>query len=396
MDNSGTAYSWSLTGGLRGLEDRLIRYPWLVCVLAALWAGLICFPQFSSFREGDTLLILNWNALRAQIAHPLTPLNIDANFHAGQIGRRITMPVLAHVLGLRLEHLFLLQFALVPVFLRLVWKAVAQAASDRIALWAMLGLSCCFVTQTFWFDNVGNFDCFGYCFLAAALAARRWSWAALWLFLGLFCDERVYILAPVVMLWHQLGGADAAWDWNLKNLKPVVWALVVVTVVALGLREWLKQVYGLGVPVGQTGDLGLALIWKYWQNARYGLFSAFELGWVAVVLLPIMIYQKQKLLGVGMGGYLAVAVLATLSVIDESRSVSYLFPAVLLGWVLLERTAQGDEARLLGAFVAVGGLVIPPLVVVGPFLLEPPHGFFPGMWHEIAAGVGALWRGLPQ
>lgn len=395
METSGSTYP-GLSTGLSRLEERLVRYPWLVCLVAGLWAGMMCFPQFSTFVHGEPLLVLNWNALREQIAHPFTPLNIDANYHAGQIGRRITMPVVAHLLGLRLEHLFLLQFALVPVFLRLVWKAVAQASSDRLAFWAMLGLSSCFVTQTFWFDNVGNFDCFGYTFLAAALAARRGGWAALGLLLGLFCDERVFLLAPIVLLWHQAGMPKGESDFRIWPLKPAAWILVATVVLALGLREGLKQVYGLGIPIGQTGDLGLALIWKYWQNARYGLFSAFELGWLALIAVPFMTYRKQKLVGVGLAGYLTVVVLATLSVIDESRSVGYLFPAVLLGWVLLEQSLPEAEGRLLAAFVAVGGLLIPPMVVVGPFLLEPPHGFFPGFWHQIGAGLSALWHGLPR
>ena len=378
------------------VERKLAHRPWLVCLVAALLAGMACYPQFSTFAHPNDLLLLNWNALRAQIEHPFTPLGINANFHAGQIGRRLTVPVLAHVLHLRLEDMLLIQFAALPVFLRLVWLAIRKAAGSGLALWVTVALSSCFVSQTFWFDNIGNFDCYAYLLIAASLATRKGWLACLFFFLGMFTDERVIVMGPIIMAWHHIGLPYGRFEARFGPIRKSVWALGITLVAALALREALRPLFGLGILVGETGDVGLALILKNWQRVRYGLFFTLELGWIPVLLIPALFWRDSKMLGLDFGIYLLTAILATLSVVDQSRSVSYLFPASMLGWVAMEKKMAAGSGRTVAALAAFAGLLIPPMVVVGPMLIGPSQGYFPGTWREAANGLNAIWQGLPR
>ncbi|MEZ5203543.1 MAG: hypothetical protein R2701_03915 [Acidimicrobiales bacterium] len=166
-----------------------------------------------------------------------------------------------------------------------------------------------------------------------------------------FVDERAFIVAPLVALWHLLRDDDPR---QPKAMRDLAWvpALTVVAAMAahLVIRSWLKARYGVGE--GQNRSPGDP--WTQLNNYPNGIWGALEGYWlVALAGLATMWRSGRRLLATGASLVIGVMLLVGVSVFDISRSVGFIFPIVPVALLAMRPVERSWKESLLWVAAAV-------------------------------------------
>ncbi|MGB3618617.1 MAG: hypothetical protein WBA12_10890, partial [Catalinimonas sp.] len=285
--------------------DRLARgrYWWL---RVALVGGLLsCLVTAPSFQYGPENVLA---ALRLQIEAPLARRDYSPQTHEAKRALRLTMPTLAHVLRLRLGHLFAIQFAGGFLLLGVAALLTEKLCRDRVAAVLMVVALAFAPPGTACFtDEVGYFDGVAYLLLLLAMWSRAVPLVGLCALLAAFTDERAAVATGFVFLWwlrHFLFGEGRPARHDLFRA-----AAAVVAVVAWGaMRLWLAERYGLRTPVAGGGYVvGFDMWLRYYQFVPLGLLSGLEGLWAVLVASAwVLVHRRRRLGGALFGGLVVV------------------------------------------------------------------------------------------
>jgi len=184
---------------------------WLLALVVLLASLMVAFPHIRHYTDWQP----TWqeNALSWQIQHPLSPIPVERfarpghdsvglSDHLRKRTYRITLPLVAHLLGLGLRGAQIVSaVAALGLVVLLVLHLRRFTRDPAILLLLSLAVSCSYLAQWgindfFFFDGVGYF------LLAAAAYVRQPILIALLLLLAGFSDERAVLAAPLIYLLY--------------------------------------------------------------------------------------------------------------------------------------------------------------------------------------------------
>lgn len=278
-------------------------------------------------------------------AHPFTMVEATTGSHQSKLAFRLLPPVLAHGLGLGATGCKLLETAF---GVWLLWLALAlgeRITGDRLCgvLSGLLTAGLLAGTASF-IEFRCMFDGAAIALLIAAMLTQRPLWIALLVFLSAWTDERGFIGAGLVWLFHALPQTHRWRTFPLALVRPESLAVAAAWAAYLAGRWWLSETYGL---VMDTNEIGWGVLFEQRNNAALGIWSALEGAWIPVALagLALTLTRRWPTLLLGLLATSAV-ILAALSVRDITRSMAYLLPLFFLALRVLRGNDEKESSSL--------------------------------------------------
>ncbi|MBN98312.1 MAG: hypothetical protein CME16_03545 [Gemmatimonadetes bacterium] len=334
---------------ISALERHASRRKWLLwasafCVLVSL---ITACPNYNFYAEQliapsgkkTTDFLQDKTNFERQIAHPLVPIHqliqIDSDFdHIAKRGFRLVMPVIGHLFGLGLTGCLFLQHLMGFIFIFCVGSLGYEITGDRIsAVFLMLAFSLVYLLNSFFYQLNIHFDGPAYLLMILAMLARGPWPISVAIFLAGFADERALIAFPLVFLWHLMRNNDlqefsarSFFSWNSSAVGCAA-GLLIHLLVRLSMMRW----FDFRLPVGNQNGVGLERVRDQFSQAPVGIISPLEALWLLPVLaLALLVLSKRHALLSVYSLAIAAVLIAGLSVVDTTRSMAYVFPAIFI------------------------------------------------------------------
>ena len=367
--NADTSYVRPLTrwaDGACGLLAKIaLRRNWsLIGGLIAIALSLICRGStnldFHQISKRIDARCLEW-----QCQHPLSPVSDflspletyqagdehDRASHLYKIGFRLTIPLLSRALHLGFWGWIILPFVAGLIFYPLCCKVVFNLTGDRV--FALLFAWAFAVTEAghlffgdFWLlygDGVGLL------LVLICMASRSPALIFTAAILASFCDERgLLALLPVYLFYSCKAGALREWRFScLLRPNAQMWAIGAALLGYLILRLALRAIFHL--EIDDSGLMQKATILSNLQEKFPGaIFVTFKFLWLLPILGAVGALSSGCRAWV-LWATLSVAplFLASMMVFDVTRSLSYAFPALLIGVKLMSSEDKVSNRRVM-------------------------------------------------
>lgn len=335
----------------------------LVILLAAL---LMSFPSLDGIGGGD------WNVIHQVGRHPFTDLGFDQAGHAGKFLYRVTMPIVGETLGLSPAGYMVLQalFGVLMVYALLV--ALERVTRDRVTTFLFALAACMTYGGVVAFvETRGNFDGVALALLVVALAWPRPAVIGSMVFLAAWTDERALLASGLLLACFAF--ERAVRDSELTENGMVVrgggrrgtaqMAAVLAAAVAYAVsRGAVATAFDLPQP---TGGVGPSVLLDQLNNAAVGIWTGLEGLWIPLLLALLLLWRaRMRLLATFTGAVIAVIVLFALSVVDITRSMAYLLPAVVFSAVVMATMLPRSVVHRV-ALVSLAMSAVWPIYYVG-------------------------------
>ncbi len=353
-------YNW-LEEHVRWANRNVLAVP---IILAASW--VVALP---SLRH-----LLNWQPSWAEeaqgwkVQHPLSSIPVERfakpvhdlagiSDHLRKCTYRITVPLIAHVLGLNSRGAQVLGVIGSIAFLIVLFRSFGQISGNPlIALLLSLAAACAYLGQ--WgMHNPYFYDGAGYFLLAAAAYTKRPVFISLLLILGGFCDERVILAAPLLYLLHGDFGTTQFRVVDIvrpnKRQCGILLAGCIFVLLRLGLGYYVGRLFdstevGMGILRYNIAQLPLA-----WMLVYKGATLVIATGFLS--LLTPRFWRSALLVSLAV----IPGVLGSLMVSDVSRSLNYTFPVLLLCTKALTDSENAVTLRRVSVCAAAISLLTP-------------------------------------
>ena len=255
---------------------------------------------------------------------------------------RIFTPALAWLLGLRGISGLALQYVALAGLLATVFALLRREAGNVAGLAAVAALGGTFTV--IWSSGYAGFpDSVSHLFVALALLSRRPSVTFLTLTAAGLNDERAFLALPLVVLWQIYLTPDRVRRVLLAHGAAAVGAVIAVWFTRQALTHGLigpgitrptlyGRIHEKVLLSGQPWD-------STWGKFSFNVFMAYRWLWLMPLLACIVPASTlQRRICVLALAVLVAGSLSTVIVADVSRSVGFLFPALLLALLHLLRT----------------------------------------------------------
>lgn len=242
---------------------------------------------------------------------------------------RLTMPVLAHTLHLGVIGCFAVQFAAGILLFYLLARLLERATHDRcVALLVCLGVAGTWGGVTSFVELRGIFDGVAIFLVLAAMYVRQPVGIAVLIFAASFTDERAILAAGFAYLWWVLESDPSRLRRAGSWFNPRSLSVAAGVAGHLVLRYYLSQRFGLHTEGSAQLLSGNAIFVSQINNFPLGVWTGLEGLWVLVCLSLLSLKGISKPLLVAYVGLVLVIAFAAGSVVDITRSMAYLLPAV--------------------------------------------------------------------
>lgn len=334
----------------------------------------ICYatPFFTLLSPAEPPLL--WNVIHLQAAHPLTPVSgLEPGSHEAKHVFRLTMPLLAKLSGVASERgqmllLFSMQYAAGVLFFGLCFTLFQQLLQNQAAA-TLFTLSTAFIYpgQACFFDLFGYFDGMAMFFLLLTFVWRSPLLILGCLLAAFWVDERAIVAASYTYLWLKLRTGKAG-GWRqllLPDRHSVVVPLAIV--ITLGLRYWLTREHGFVLPVSADGCVGFTRFLKAERLFRLpiGIWSPLKLHWLLLGLAGICLGLHRRFALLVLSGLAVLAsICVALAVVDITRSLNYVFPAVILSVGIVAKASQQRFMLGLAVVLLVLSILVPSYFVM--------------------------------
>lgn len=292
-----------------------------LALLCALYCIVTNVPQYSSLLTGKSRGIPIWNRVNRQIDHPFTAdSSNDPESHEARLTFRLTAPLIGKVLPTndflhRMQGLFVIyNLCGVLFFYLLICFAEAHFGSRLASFLLPWCFAVIYAGKIFFCDTAIFFDGLAYLFLLIAISSRKPGWVFAGLFLAFYTDERAIIGSGFVLLYYVLQQRLG------KDHRAAIYAVFAAGVSYVISRLWLQHSTGMSTPVS---DLRFAHVaqYTYFSFILLGVFVAFKSYWL-LFGAGLFLFKGFWPRAIFIGTLLAVIV-AGVSVLDFSRSISY-------------------------------------------------------------------------
>jgi hypothetical protein len=357
-------------------------------LVAIAISHLLSFPAYDALFDGS--FDSSWDIQETQFREPLTPRIYDPQHHEAKSAFRLTVPVVAHILGLQRTGALVLSFCSGVLFLFLAASITHRETRDRVAAsLTSLGLAGTFVGACGFVDHRGMFDSVA----IALLAASMWVEAPLAIFgfvlASAFTDERAFIASPLVMLWHAARLGPMKNDIRASHAKQARCFAVVAMLPAYAIiRIYLGYRYGLKSSATAVGFHTLAL---QLHALPLAFWTALEGFWLLVAAAcGILVARRQRIFLVLFTGAITAVLMVAFCVEDLTRSAIYVVPAVFVAVAVVAGSESRQTVRRLVLVCAAASILAPTYYVarVVPYWLVPMplqimRMIFVGRWNTL-------------
>lgn len=327
----------------------------LISTLVSVFLQVPSFPEIEALFPTRAILEISNS--------PWTQIHYDAGSHAEKKTLRPLVPLIANVL--RLKHTWQVYFLFAvanAVLLFLIARLLECRTGDRlVAFLVTLGLSCAYFGFSGYSDTKGWGDVIPFVLILCSMVWPRTMVVLIAHFLAMAGDERS-VISAVFACWWFVCISDRSFEKSLicriLAQRHLIMASLFAMVAYVAMRCYMHINLGFNMPMG---NVGLPVLLE--QNVEHllpGLWGAFEGYWILLLLYVVGLFLTKKwmdglLILVGMTGYS----IACMMVHDVTRSISYVFPVVVLAIVEIHRDthtrSRTDYLFLLVTFLNVLG-----------------------------------------
>jgi hypothetical protein len=282
---------------------------------------------------------------------------------------RLLPPLVAHALGLRGVHGFLLSWAGLLLLLGYVANATAARLPRRVdALFAtvLVGTTSAVFTATGWLGLNDGWLWFAVLAASFGRASAAWPLACLG---GPWIDERFILGFPLIIVVRWLDRRET--PSFSRGLAALAWLLPYAMV-----RGWLtREGWGGNSSGFLEAQLHATKVWL--PFAPLGWWLGLRAGWIAVGTSIIAAAERGKIFAVLLVAALLTGVGAsTVLASDLSRSIAIALPALVFGCVAAAERWPTRVTSLLGGtcllnlFLPAGHVVYTQVHPISPLPIE--------------------------
>ena len=339
--------SLSLVANFRARVGRLVSTPqwaWTLALWCVLFSLFFAFPTYTQIDHATF-----------EVVHHKGEVLFDQDNYGEQdrgflFTFRVLVPLVGGMLNLGTAGYFVLQAVVGFLLFVVVARLVERETSDRVtATFLTLGLALTYAGSVAFLEVRANFDGTALLFLAVAALAVKPLGVFLATFAATWTDERAIFAASLVLLFHALKQSSTA--------SAVALAVVVHAI----LRFVLTQIYDLTDPLLIGGH---AYFTDQFNNLPLGLWTGLESLWLLVGAACVVLWHhRQKYALMSYFFFMAGVTALAIAVIDVTRSMIYLLPAVFVAVRILSRTSIPDLRKLAGYALALS--LVWPVYYVG-------------------------------
>ncbi len=295
---------------------------------------LTCLSLFFAFPGYTELHRAEWQELFIKAQHPFTNSLAGAGSHDAKITFRLLIPLIVHALHLDITGVLIFTGIIGILNFYLVLHIAYKILRDkRLAI--IIGLCSCFIyfgKCSFIELRGGMFDGIAMCLLLLSIATPSNILKGIFIFFCAWCDERGLIASSLVWVYILYEYRNSPFIKKVLNGAAIslyiAWLLYAIT------RYWLVQQYGLQTDVGGTGP---KVLFNQVNNIPIGIWSALEGLWLPVIYAFLALYRDRSFFELlkFMGACILILIVGV-SVLDITRSVMYVFPAVFIALSILK------------------------------------------------------------
>lgn len=257
---------------------------------------------------------------------------------------RITVPVIAKLLGLNLIGTYILQFVSgVLIFLLTALIIERETKSRLISFFVTVLVGAIYAGISGFVETRLYFDSVALLFLLGAMFFRNPFMIGSFSLLAGFTDERAVVAAGFVFIW---------WAIQAKSNKPEIKAffnkqsiaVVISVLIYLMIRMLIMRSFNV---ISYTELQNEFRLFDQINNGPMGIWTGLEGGWLIVGLALVTLLVKKRwvtLLAVLIIGLTQIIV--ALSVVDITRSMAYLLPLLFLSVAILNKETNDDYVNL--------------------------------------------------
>ena len=326
--------------GLR-LLDRSLAGRWWLLVATAMATVVSLFFAFPTYDNLDTHS-KDWVAIQKIADHPFNQDGLTNTDRAYNFTFRVAVPLVGGRLGLGPQGYLVLQ-GLAGIGMFAAAAHIVNRLTGRRRLGALVAMTvglmwagaCAFV------ELRGDFDAVAIALLAAAMATRRWYLVTLCCFAAAWTDERAIPAIAFVMLFHHVVESR-----ELGPLKALRDPRVLGALGGLVLHFVTRIGASVAFDLHQPSNLGTQYVKDQVNILPVGAWTGLEGLWVFVLLGAVVLFMaRQRLLALAYVGLIGLVAVASIAVVDVTRSMAYLLPAGLAGIAVAARFCQPRLVR---------------------------------------------------
>ncbi len=325
----------------------------LIALTLALFGSTPSFPLvFSNYYQQT------WKNVVKKFENPLyDPSKTEiASSHDSKLTFRLTVPMIGWALGLGPRSTLILFYFVGVSLLYMATRLGERVSRSReVAFYMTLTVASIWPGITsFVVLSGGVYDGVAILLLLCALLARSPAAIASCVFLAEWTDERGILASPLVLLFH---GLTLQGDClQFQPLRPQALAVPAAWVGYATIRFYLACHFGLSTSQDPWFHNFVSQI----HLLPIGLWTALEGGWILVIASLVDLWFKRRkrlaawfLLALSPLGILGIAVL------DVTRSMAYLVPAIFLAIKVLREYEDPTSLKRLCLFAALVSVSCP-------------------------------------
>lgn len=295
----------------------------------------------------------------------------DPPSHMAKTEFRLTVPFLAKIFHIETTAgVYILQVLAGLLFFIFLHSLIYSIIPDNlIAFLFILSFGFLYPGFSFVAEMEGFFDSFAFFFLLVAMLDVHFLVVGVALFFAYWTDERAIFASSLILFYWQYKSVQ---ENGRSFYTPTVKAYTLVTTLILYFAlRWLlvnhfgfvNQLQGTGTIYYTINYMGIA----FWQ--------AFEGFWILIILSLYYLYtNKTYVIGAFFVILSIMIFLIGMNVMDLTRSVAYVFPAIIIALYIVKNSLETAKIRHYLMICLLFCFVYPSYnFIVG----KPPHHFSP-------------------
>ena len=304
----------------------------------------------------------NWKSFNFKKENILKQPPFNPISHAAKKTFRITVPLIAKVAHLNNWATVVFEWLLNVLFIYMCIELFLAISADKIvATLGTVGITFIYAGRAGLVDISTWFDGVAYYFLLLSLFCTNRIYIFALLLLAYFTDERAYFSSIIVFFFHLYKNDNQA---SLFDFKKNVTPLLIFSSAVLGIliRLFLQYNYGLQTQTGGTYLKQILDHSDFWGMSFWTMLEGF---WALIfLLLLILIHHKNYFQILVLVGIVALFFLGSTLVFDKTRTGGYMFPIIFLALVLIQKHLQLAQLRNLFFICAVISFLFPAYYII--------------------------------
>ncbi len=262
---------------------------------------------------------------------PFKQIDFAPDSHSAKLSFRITVPVVINILRLNVVAITIMEYLFGLLFLYVITRLTYDLTSNKAyAFLTTISIGLIYAGTTSFVESRGTFDGIAITLIILALAFRNPLLIMFSVFFAGFTDERALVASALVIVYHlkvseyNIPSLIKSCFTNSKCLAVIAaWFLYAI------VRICLTFFCGLETDVGGVGFYLVAEQIKYFLP---GLWTGLEGFWILIIFALVFLLKKRRY-AYAFLYFAAIAAISVtaMSVMDITRSMSYLLPAIFVG-----------------------------------------------------------------